>query len=131
MESIRGLSGFSFVFVFSQLLILIAEGQKLSTQKQHSGSRHQNESLAHSCSVLRKQADVNLNTGSIAWQHFTGFLHSFSSSVIPSPAAQFPTSPLLKPLASQGSFKHLGRFWRKKINGARRASQITGKELGG
>lgn len=38
----RGLSGFSIVPVFSQLLVLSAEGQKLSTQKQHSGSRNQN-----------------------------------------------------------------------------------------
>lgn len=68
----RGLSGFSIVAVFSQLLVLSAEGQKLSTQKQHSGSRHQNESLAHSCSGLRKQADVNLNRGKEALEHPTG-----------------------------------------------------------
>lgn len=79
----KGLSGFSFLSVFCQPLVLSAEGQKLSSQKQHSGSRHQNESPAHSCSVLRKQTRTRGSTGAFSWLLALIFLFSHPKPCVP------------------------------------------------
>lgn len=75
-KAYKGLSGFSFLSIFCQPLVLSAEGQKLSSQKQHSGSRHQNESPAHSCSMLRKQTGTQGSTGAFSWLLALIFLFS-------------------------------------------------------
>lgn len=116
----KGLSGFSFLSVFCQHLSLVQKDRSclLRSSTQAVGTKMSHQLIAAACWGSKHEHGEAL-------EHSPGSWHSSSSSAIPSPAS--PTSPLRKLLTSQGGFKHLGRFWRKKISGARRANQTIAK----
>lgn len=105
---------FCFLFVFSQPLVLCdskmdddySEPERVG---QHLDSRHQNQSIANSFSILQNQAMWTITQDSS--ETFCWILYLSSSSAIPSPTTvQLPTSSF----ASQGGFKHPRRFCSKK-----------------